>query len=114
MTFRPCAGDLSDGMSFRLILIDIVLSCFVKWEKGIAKQFRVFGFAVSILSGIENIHGQEFRLALVLRQQRVWESVQESLRTAPSKGAKFGLPSSCSFVKSSSKYAAASEGLCCI
>ena len=60
-----------------------------QWAKGIAKQFQSLGLPSPFsTTGIESINGQEFRLALVQRQQRVWESVHESPRTAPSKGAK--------------------------
>ena len=61
----------------------------VNWAKGIAKQFQSLGLPSPFsAAGIESIQGQEFRLALVQRQQRVWENVHESPRTAPSKGAK--------------------------
>ena len=61
----------------------------MNWAKGIAKQFQILGLPSPFsATGIGSIDGQEFRAALIRRQQRIWENVAESPRTAPSKGAK--------------------------
>ena len=59
------------------------------WAKGITKQFQDLGlrvpFTTSTISGINHLG---FLDALTKKQQRLWDNVHESPRTAPSKGAK--------------------------
>ena len=59
------------------------------WAKGITKQFQDLGLRVPFTtSTISSINHLGFRDALTEKQQRLWDNVHESPRTAPSKGVK--------------------------
>ena len=53
------------------MIFDCMQSC-VNWAKGIAEQFQSLGLPSPFsATRIESINGQELRLALVQRQQRL-------------------------------------------
>ena len=93
--FKHCLSHMPEDSLHLDVLKDNLygaqqpLHC-MNWAKGISKQFQTLGLPSPYsATGIGSISSQKLLAALTKRQQRIWDNIAESPRTAPSKGAKF-------------------------